>query len=335
MANVSNLETNPQEQPCPAVAVDAESPAPVTLLPREVPLGGLRAMTVRRTLPHRDIRTIGAWCFVDDYGPSDPSDPPMDVQPHPHMGLQTVSWLLEGQIEHRDSSGGRGLVRPGELNIMTAGFGISHSEYSEKSAALRGVQMWVALPDSARHIEPAFDQYTELPRTTVPALGEPPVVEGFGVEALVFIGEFAGVTSPAPAYSPLVGVQFSTPEVASVELPLRREFEYGILALDDPLEVDGELIPPGAMRYLGWGRDSAEVATVGATTFLLFGGEPLHEELLMWWNFVGRNHEEIEQARRDWEEGTRFGTVVDDANPPLPAPALPHVRLQPRPGRRS
>ena len=321
---MSNLETEPQEQTCPAVAVTATSPEPVTLLPREVPLGGLRAMQVRRTLPHRDIRTIGAWCFVDDYGPSTPADPPMDVQPHPHMGLQTVSWLLQGRLHHRDSTGGQGIVVPGELNVMTAGVGISHSEYSEDSPVLRGVQMWVALPDAVRDNPPGFAQYIGLPRVELTS----------GVEALVFIGEFAGVTSPAHVFSALVGVQFTASSAQEAQMPLRADFEYGVLALDDAIEVDGEPVPPGAMRYLGWGRDTATVRTAGATTFLLFGGEPLHEELLMWWNFVGRSHEEIEQARRDWEEGTRFGTVVDDDNPPLPAPAMPTSRLRPRPGRR-
>lgn len=330
---VSNLETRPQEQTCPATEVGAPSPAPVTLLPREVPLGGLRAMTVRRTLPHRDIRTIGAWCFIDDYGPSTPSDPPMDVQPHPHMGLQTVSWLLQGRVHHRDSTGGQGIVLPGELNIMTAGAGISHSEYSEDSTVLRGVQMWVALPDAARHRAPGFAQYPHLPRTTVPATASSEVAGD--TEAMVFIGEFAGVTSPAPAYTPLVGVQLTTKGPQEVALPLRSDFEYGVLALDEPLEVGSEHTPPGTMRYLGWGAESVHVRTAGASTFLLFGGEPLHEELLMWWNFVGRSHEEIEQARIDWETGTRFGTVVNDDNPPLPAPELPHARLRPRPGRRA
>lgn len=332
---MSNLETRPQEQTCPANEVGAPSPAPVTLLPREVPLGGLRAMTVRRTLPHRDIRTIGAWCFIDDYGPSTPADPPMDVQPHPHMGLQTVSWLLQGRIHHRDSTGGQGMVLPGELNIMTAGVGISHSEYSEDSPELRGVQMWVALPEAARNHAPGFTQYTHLPRTRLPAIGVGAAGTDGDTEALVFIGEFAGVTSPAPAHTPLVGVQFTTTAGQEFALPLRADFEYGVLALDEPLDVGGEHVPPGAMRYLGWGTESVRVRTAGASTFLLFGGEPLHEELLMWWNFVGRSHEEIEQARLDWEEGSRFGTVVDDDNPPLPAPELPHVRLQPRPGRRT
>lgn len=321
---MSNLETDPREQTCPAKAEAAVAPAPVTLLPREVPLGGLRAMKVRRTLPHRDIRTIGAWCFVDDYGPSTRTDPPMDVPPHPHMGLQTVSWLLRGRIHHRDSTGGQGIVVPGELSIMTAGAGISHSEYSEDSPVLRGVQMWVALPDGARNVAPGFAHHSDLPNITM----------GPSIEALVFVGEFAGVTSPALTYSPLVGVQFTTAAPQEVHLPLRTGFEYGVLALDEPLEVGDETVPPGAMRYLGWGRDSAIVRTSDATTFLLFGGEPLHEELLMWWNFVGRNHEEIVQARLDWEQGTRFGTVVDDDNPSIPAPAMPSSRLRPRPGRR-
>ena len=328
---MSNLELDPVEQACPAVH-DGPSPQPVTLLPREVPLGGPRAMNVRRTLPHRDIRTIGAWCFIDDYGPTSADDPPMDVRPHPHMGLQTVSWLIAGEIEHRDSTGGHGLVRPGQLNLMTAGWGIAHSEYSIDAPHLRGVQMWVALPEEHRHTEPGFDQYTDLPMVRLPGVD----ADGSNreVEVEVIIGEFAGVTSPARAFSPLLGLQVRTDAAGRMDLPLRPDFEYGVLALDEPLLVNREEIPPGAMRYLGWGQESVQVATSEASVYLIFGGEPLAEDLLMWWNFVARSHEEIEQARLDWEAGTRFGAVVDDDNPPLPAPELPHAKLRPRPGRR-
>ena len=128
------------------------------MTPREVPLGGLRAMTVRRTLPQRQRSLIGAWCFVDHYGP-DPVDDTggMNVAPHPHTGLQTVSWLFEGEIEHRDSAGNHAMVRPGEVNLMTAGRGISHSEISTPGTrTLHGAQLWVALPDADRHVEPDF-----------------------------------------------------------------------------------------------------------------------------------------------------------------------------------
>jgi len=316
-----------------------DSPPAMTLLPRDVPLGGPRAMNVRRTLPHRDIRTIGAWCFVDDYGPTTPDQPPMDVRPHPHMGLQTVTWLMTGEVEHRDSTGGHGLVQPEQLNLMTAGHGIAHSEYS-RSGVVRGVQMWVALPADMRHGQPSFAQYRDLPRVSLtddfPVNAEPEAgaeATAGVAEALVFIGEFGGVRSPAATFTPLVGVQIRTLGNCSVQLPLRSDFEYGILALDEDLFVDATPVPRHSLRYLGWGHDSLTIDTATASVFLLLGGEPLVEELLMWWNFVGRTHDEIEQARAQWQAGERFGAVVGDDARPLPAPVLPNGQLRPRPGR--
>lgn len=322
---MSNLEPDPDEVRCRVIDM-GEPPVPVTLDPRLVPLGGPRAMTVRRTLPHRNIRTIGAWCFIDDYGPTAQTDPPMDVRPHPHMGLQTVSWLLSGRIEHRDSTGGYGLVNPGELNLMTAGRGIAHSEYATQAVGLRGVQMWIALPESARDAHAHFAQHVDLPVTTLPA-------SGGSVTVTVFIGEFAGVISPAHTYSPLIGAQLEASAPTRLSVPLRPEFEYGVLALDHPLNVDGVHIEAGAMRYLGWGAETLSIEWTQPGPALLIGGEPLTEQLVMWWNFVGRSHEDIAAAREQWESGDRFGRVVGDANTPLPAPPLPQVRLRARPGR--
>lgn len=324
---MSNLEAESNEIACPPLGVEHSPPAQ-TLLPREVPLGGPRAMTVRRTLPHRTIRTIGAWCFIDDYGPSSEQDPPMDVRPHPHMGLQTVSWLLSGQIEHRDSTGGHGVVLPGQLNLMTAGHGIAHSEYAIESKGLRGVQMWIALPDAERDRTPGFAQHRILPTTTVTAeAGESEVA------VTVIVGEFAGVASPAQVFTEIVGAQITAPTACSTTFGLRTDFEYGVLALDEPVAVDGEQIPAGAMRYLGWGSDSVRLEWTSPSSALLIGGTPLQEDLLMWWNFVGRTHNDIVTARAEWESGQRFGHVVGDPNIPLPAPDLPHVRMRARPGR--
>src|SRR5688572_17921795 len=131
------------------------------MTPREVPLGGPRAMTVRRTLPQRGRSLIGAWCFLDHYGPDPVAESGgMSVAPHPHTGLQTVSWLFEGEIEHRDSAGNHAMVLPGEVNLMTAGRGISHSEVSTgATTVLHGAQLWVALPDADRHADPGFEHY--------------------------------------------------------------------------------------------------------------------------------------------------------------------------------
>lgn len=293
-------------------------------------------MNVQRTLPQRGLPTIGAWCFLDSFGPDRTA---MSVLPHPHTGLQTVTWPLAGRIRHRDSVGSDVVVRPGELNIMTAGHGVSHSEFAvlppagEALPVQRGLQLWVALPGGDRHREPAFEQHRELPQ-----------VSGKGFTATVMVGEFAGATSAATMYSPIVGADILC-EGATV-LPLNAGFEHGLLVLDGGLAVDGQEVPPGPLGYLGTGRAELQVQALPGTRFLLIGGEPFQEELLMWWNFVGRTHDEVEQARSDWEAqaglpdtetaAARYGLVPGhgpDAGPEagrIPAPSLPGVRLTPR-----
>ena len=155
-------------------------------------------MTVRRTLPARERSLIGAWCFVDHYGPDDVARTGgMDVAPHPHCGLATVSWLFEGEIEHRDSLGTHAPVLPGEVNLMTAGHGIAHSEVStDATSVLHGVQLWLALPEAARSGPASFDHYV------------PPVIRpAEGVEVAVFLGSLAGSTSPVPTATPLLGAE--------------------------------------------------------------------------------------------------------------------------------
>ena len=168
------------------------------IVPREVPLGGPRAMTVRRTLPARQRSFVGAWCFVDHYGPDDVSATGgMDVAPHPHCGLATVSWLFSGEVEHRDSLGTLALVRPGEVNLMTAGRGISHSEVSTPATTvLHGAQLWVVLPSSVADVEPRFEHHVPDVLQVAP-----------GVRAQVFVGSLWGATSPVRVESPLVGAE--------------------------------------------------------------------------------------------------------------------------------
>ncbi len=315
---MSNLEERPQEQPCGG-APDV-SPGPSLLEPRDVPLGGLRAMRVRRTLPHKQIRTVGAWCFVDHYGPDEQT---MSIPPHPHIGLQTVSWLLAGQIEHRDSVGSLQTIRPGEVNVMTAGRGIAHSEYSVAvPGPLHGVQLWVALTEQHRDTPPAFEHHAGLP-----------VVEQGGMSARVMMGAFAGATSPATTFSPLVGAELHIRD--EVTVPVEPDFEYAVLALDTDLEVEGRTVPHTGLQYLGWGSDRLRLSATRPARLLLLGGEPLAEHLLMWWNFVGRSHEEIVQVREQWQSrDPRFPDVPGDPQERLPAPALPTVALKPRPPRR-
>lgn len=299
---------------------------------REVPLGGIRALTVRRTLPHRDRSFVGAWCFVDHYGPVD-VDPDgsggMDVPPHPHTGLQTVSWLFAGHIEHRDSAGVLGQVLPGEVNLMTAGDGIAHSEVSVAGpSVLHGVQLWVALPDESRSGEREFEHYAPDP-VDLPA--------GSGT-ALVFLGSLEGVAaSPVHTYTPLLGAQLDLVAGARLELSVDPGFEHGLLVDTGSVTFEGQPLGPADLGCVDEGRDRL-VLEVGddPARVVLLGGTPFEEEIVMWWNFVGRSHDEVAAAREQWEAGSdRFGTVDGHEGEVsrIPAPPLPGVRLKSR-GRR-
>ncbi len=330
---MSNLETGP----APAVLggpVPSGAASPVQVLePREVPLGGPRAMSVRRTLPQRNRPLIGAWCFLDHYGP-DPVGPGagMSVPPHPHTGLQTVSWLFAGEIEHRDSAGNAALIRPGELNLMTAGSGISHSETSTAEASvLHGVQLWVALPDRSRFTQRGFEHYAPEP------------VQGSGYVLSVFLGSLGGSTSPVTTYSPLVGAELQLAAGRSVYFAVAPAFEHGVLVDTGSVQVNGTRAAGNDLAYLPPGQDFLELTASedGPARLIIIGGEPLGERIVMWWNFVGRSHEEIVDFRAHWEAeiragadpaavGGMFGLPQDDPSRPLPAPALPNARLRPR-----
>ena len=316
---MSDLDTHPAVTETHSAAGDGA----VTELfeARQVPLGGIRAMRVDRVLPHRSLPTVGGWCFLDQFGPQRTD---MRVLPHPHTGLQTVTWPLRGEIRHRDSLGSDVLVRPGQLNLMTAGHGIAHSELSVgEEPMLHALQLWLALPADRAGIEPGFEQHLELPR-----------FERGGLRATVIVGGLGDATSPATVHTPLVGADLELAAGASATIPLRRDFEHALLVLDGEVEVAGTTVAAGPLLYLGTGRDSLAVsAAAGARAFLL-GGEPFPDELVMWWNFVGRSHEEIAAARADWERGDgRFGKVDGHGDERVPAPELPGVHLRPR-GRR-
>lgn len=296
---------------------------------REVPLGGPRALMVRRTLPHRDRSFIGAWCFVDHYGPTPVDrDTGMDLPPHPHTGLQTVSWLFRGEIEHRDSGGAHGPVRPGEVNLMTAGHGIAHSEVSTPgTTVLHGVQLWLALPspacdDAARD----FEHYAPQPVEVAAERGH--------AQALVFLGPLAGVTSPVTTYTPLLGAELTMSPGAVLRIDLDPDFEHGVLLDTGRLAVDGIPLEHGDLACQDTGARQLRLqAGVEGARALLLGGAPFEEEIVMWWNFVGRSHEDIDKARQQWQERSeRFGEVEGYAGRLtwLPAPELPHLRLQPR-----
>jgi redox-sensitive bicupin YhaK (pirin superfamily) len=279
---------------------------------------------VRRLLPQRTLRTIGAWCFLDHYGPDEVSrGPGMQVPPHPHIGLQTVSWLFQGLVLHRDSLGSRQLIRPGELNLMTAGRGAAHSEESAagRPPVLHGLQLWIALPEAERHAEPRFAHHADLP-----------VVREGGASVTVAIGDYQGERSPAEVFSPLAGFEVAVPGGDDFALPVREDFEYGVVAVDGSAVVAGALITPGLLAHLPAGLSEIRLSPASGrrlARFFVVGGVPFGERLLMWWNFVARSGDEIAQAREDWAVG-RFAEVHGCPGDPLAAPLLPSVPLKPR-----
>jgi redox-sensitive bicupin YhaK (pirin superfamily) len=239
----------------------------------------------------------------------------MTVAAHPHTGLQTVTWLLDGLIDHRDSLGTAQNVAPGSLNLMTAGAGVSHSERSLPGPeSLHAVQLWIALPDEVRSMRPTFEHVDVVPTAT------------FGDHvAQVFIGEWGGVASPATVYSPLVGAEVTVG--AHGTLPLNPEWEYGVLNIGGSMSANGDDVPPNALRYSPIG--STELVLAGSGTAIVIGGEPFLEQILMWWNFIARSHDEIEQMRMDWNLHT-YPPIADRVGGWIPAPEMPNVTLTPR-----
>ena len=336
---MTNLEARPAELTCD----DRGRGGPELIAPRDVPLGGPRAMAVRRTLPSRERSLIGAWCFLDHYGPDDVAvTGGMKVPPHPHTGLQTVSWLFTGEIEHRDSAGNQALVVPGEVNLMTGGRGISHSEIStEASTVLHGAQLWVALPDEHRDTDPGFAHHVPAP------------VSGPGWTVRVFLGSLLGDTSPVPTYTPLLGAEVLLEPGTSLTVPVEETFEHGVLVDTGgvALATGDDVATAVAEHHLAYAPPGASSLTLEAgdawTRLLLLGGPPFGESIVMWWNFIGRSHEDVVAYRDAWQaaitdgsgavvpdsqlvEESRFGVVVGDHLPPIPAPPLPGVRLRSR-----
>lgn len=301
-------------------------PRALLLEAREVPLGGVRGMLVHRSLPQRDLPMVGAWCFLDRFGPQVTR---MRVEPHPHIGLQTVTWPFVGEVRHRDVLGSDVVVRPGVLNIMTSGRGIAHSEYSvgDGDVPLDALQLWVALPESRRHGEPDFERHEDLPTVDLAGRGAVTVV----------VGTFAGVTSPATMHTPIVGAEVRVPAESGVTLPLDPQWEYAIVGVAGSPHVHadaGVTVRDQELLFLGDGREGIDVRAADEdVTLFLLGGAPFECDIVMWWNFVGRTHEEIVAARDAWEgvdAAARFGHVVGHGDERIPAPPLPAVRLTQR-----
>ncbi|MDI5983298.1 pirin family protein [Halomonas sp. M4R5S39] len=281
--------------------------------PRTADVGGI---PVNRVLPSRHRRLVGAWCFLDHAGPAvfKGDSRGLRVGPHPHIGLQTFTWMIEGEVLHRDSLGNQQVIRPGQVNLMTAGRGISHTEESVTGEThLHAAQLWIALPEADRRTDPRFDHYPELPRW-----------QEAGVDFTLLTGEFAGRRAPTLAFSPLVGLDLVSREASPLRLTLREDFEYGVLPLEGELDIEGDTFLPNELAYLGCGREAVTLSLPAGGRAILVGGEPLDEEILIWWNFVGHSKAEIAEAQRDWEVGSaRFGSIPDYDGEPLMPPPLP------------
>lgn len=268
---------------------------------------------VVRVLPTKGRRTIGGWCFFDLMTPPDALEPnPLEIGPHPHIGLSTVTWLFTGEALHSDSLGTEQVIRPGQLNLMTAGHGIAHAELSPADG-VEGAQLWIAQPERTRHGAAAFEHHAELPR-----------VEWAGGEASVLVGTFGEASSPARADTPLIGAELQLyPSVSEIELD--PSFEYGFVPIDNPVKVDDAIVEPGWLGLIEGGQDRMMVDPGGSgARVMLLGGAPLGEGIEMWWNFVARSKDEITEAWQAWQDHDtdRFASVpsslarIDAPRPP-------------------
>ena len=315
MSNVASQEQVSVSTDCPECP---GRPVAERIAVRESRLG--EGLLIRRALPSKQRRMVGAWCFLDHAGPMEYGQGEgIAVGPHPHIGLQTFSWMIDGEILHRDSLGVEQIIRPGQVNLMTAGRGIVHSEdaVSDAPGRIHLAQLWIALPEAERHREPDFAHYPELPG-----------VDADGFRATVLAGSALGRTSPAAVHTPLVGLDLEAPGAARTALPLEPAFEHAALVLRGAARVAGEALEPGTLLYLGTGRQTLEIACEAAARVLIIGGTPFEEEILLWWNFVARETTEIEEAVADWNAGRRFAHDVGSPSKPLRAPDPAGIRLK-------
>ena len=279
--------------------------------------------TVRRAVPTRHRRMVGPWCFLDHAGPASfEVGQGLNVGPHPHIGLQTFTWMIAGEVMHYDSLGYEQLIRPGQVNLMTAGSGITHAEVSpaDWSGEIHAAQLWIALPDAERNRAPNFQHYPDLP-----ILGQG------GFKVTVLAGEFLGQQSPAEVFSPLVGVDLYAESSAATTVSLNPEFEHALLCLDGEASIEGENLAPGTLLYLGKNRSELSIACEQKARLLLVGGEPFKEDILVWWNFVARTKQEIIKATDDWNKQRHFKEVPNVTLSRLTAPDI--AGLSPKPSK--
>lgn len=308
---MSSLDTRPAASPdCPIQGNGEKSIQ--RIISREAEVGGI---PIHRLMPSRQRRMIGAWCFLDHAGPSVfTSGPGMRVGPHPHIGLQTFTWMLQGEVLHRDSLGNEQVIRPGQVNLMTAGRGIAHTEESLPGEdKLHAAQLWIALPPEATDCAPAFDHHPVLPTWSEA-----------GCEFTLLAGRYKEHHAPARLYSPLLGIDLFSAKGADIPLSLDPAFEYGILTLEGKIQINDQSFTVDELAYLGRGSNELRLQLKPGTRVILLGGEPWTNDVLIWWNFVGHSKAQIAQAQHDWEAGSgRFGPIQGYDGEPLTAPPLP------------
>lgn len=262
------------------------------------------AATVYRALPQRPRRTVGAWCFLDYLGPGEPVEGGPGIGPHPHIGLQTVTWMISGEMSHRDSLGSEQLIRPGELNLMSAGRGIVHAEERVSGGPVELAQLWVAQPSSTRNSESAFEHHDDLPRAE------------FGdAEATVLVGELGGVASAARRDTDHFGADITLHGNAAV--PLDPLHEHVVVPLHGAVRMAKATIDAPQLVYLPPGRSEVELSSSAQTRLLILGGQPFDEKVLMWWNYVARTREEVSQAHQEWTTRTDRFVVPDSVLPSI------------------
>lgn len=316
----------PEVVPVPGTVAPAPGPA-VILESRTTRLGSL---PVRRALPQRGRRMVGPWCFLDEAGPVGPARSGAGVGPHPHIGLQAVTWVLAGELVHRDGLGTEQAIRPGQLNVMTAGRGIVHAEEHAGPSEVHLVQLWLAQPDATRHGPPAFEHHGDL------ALAR---LELHGGVATVLVGALGAARSPARRDSDHVGAELQLH--GRVVVPLERHYEHAVVLVQGMLELEGRRLGPGELAFLGPGRDELHLRADRPARALLLGGVPFAEPILMWWNYVARTREEITAAHAAWTgRDERFAVPssilapVDVAPPPWARPSRGAGEGPTRPGAR-
>ncbi len=264
----------------------------------EKDVGGI---PVARALPQAKKRTIGAWCFLDHIGPSDfgEGEKGLQVGSHPHINLQTFTWMIDGELLHKDSLGHERVIRRNEVNLMTAGSGIAHTEQTpEGCKRAHAVQLWIVLPKD-QVIAPSFHFYEQLPMWS-----------DAHADYILTTGTFGSHTAPTLQYSPIVGVDIRFQAATDVRLPTNPAFEYGLLVISGSLKIGGETFAENELAYVAAGSDTLPIEVGSQTHIMLIGGTPLDFEPIIWWNFVAPERTDINRAAEEWNQHSkRFGEV--------------------------